>query len=86
MNHHANCHERNHVLDVRCPVRPSRLDVALRAVAAVVVVLAAVVAVAAVAAAVPAVAYALGMFVAAAVVAGVVALPVAFVHAVGGAL
>lgn len=86
MNHRADYPEPNHALNARCSVRPSRLDVALRAMALVVVAVLALVALAAVAAAVPAVAYVLGMLAAAALVVGVVALPVAFVHAVGAAL
>lgn len=86
MNSRLDSHEARNVLDVPSPVRPSSLEVLARAAALVVAVVAVLAALGVVAANVPAVAIALGMLAAAAVVVGVVALPVALVHAIGESL
>jgi hypothetical protein len=83
MNSQFDSHEARTALEIPSPAAPSSLQVLARAAALVVAVLAVLAGVGALAATVPAVAVALGMLAAAAVVVGVVALPVALVHAVG---
>ena len=86
MNHQLDSHDARNALDVPSPVAPSSLQVLARAAALVVAALAVLAALGVLAATVPAAAVVLALLVAAVVVVGVVALPVALVHAVGASL
>ena len=86
MNSQLHSHEPRNAFDVPSRATPSSLEVLGRATALVVVALAVLSVVVFAAANVPAVAVVLGMLAAAALVVGVVALPVAFVHALGASL